>query len=575
MANKQLNDQKRKDIGYLLQQMVFAGNQQKGSVESWWRTCEENHRNEMRWDSAPDAGIAASGTMPKLSPMHIPFSQPRQDMLVAQMCSVITRQDPYMLADETENEVVKSKKQKAVHKFWKAAGFDRTLRKAASICTNTNIVQWRVAFEVDPSRAFGGLMIDVIQPKDFTVFPATLNGILGARFVGHRFYRRLKEIEQLQKRGVYFKCDLSGGDTPQEHDKSGRELFAQTNQSVSGPDPKDERVELYDCLVRYAEDGKDEAWYRATFAVKMGLLLSWQPYPYSRPWYFDSTIITQIEDGYWPAVSLARHLSSMQDAWDKLAAGAYNGMMAMAFPTEYMPDDLPDKDTRMAWGEQVVTTSPGQVFNAKNNTFNAGPFVQMMEMLSEEGDKAARISANTQGSIQATDRTATEINAISAGVATGVEEYIQNFTNPLAEMAQFTCELLAKHYSEWFPLWGATLDVTLDDLRSPCLWEASGKTPGNAPDAKLAALDKLMQLAETPIAPMTGLQPYELLSAILANTGLSNSTNLQAPKEQVMQNANPGTAGGGGPLPGQPPVQAPEVSPGQEAGPALPQPAVA
>ena len=523
--------EQRLQIGGLLQKLVYAGLEQKGESERWWARCEQDHRNEFSEDSSPGTG---------LTPMHIPFTQPRVDMLTAQVCTVIAKQEPYMLAEGVGSDVQEDKVENTVHKFWQSAGFETAIRRASHICVDTNRVFYRVAWEMNPKKPFAGINLDVIHPRNICLFPATLNGIEATRLIGHRFYKRQREVIQAQKAGIYFNDRLpTYGDTPQEYDTSNEIASSGAAPGVSGPTPEDQLVELWHCLVRYADPDnpdEEEQWYCATFGFKNSNLLSFEPYPYSRPWYFDGSYITGNEEAYWSAISVSRHLSGLQDATDKMSAAVYNGSMMTAFPAVW-GQELPQKDARYGYGEYIPTDSPLQNWSP-SITFKGDALMESMRSMEEVGDRTSRISANSQGAPQAQAKTATENSIIAAGVATGLEEYIGNFSMPLCEMAGFTCELLSAHFNEWKDFYAGALEVTKELLDSPMLWNPNGSSPGNTPTARLQGINTLLQILKSAPPPgsppsVTGMDFYTLTTNAIANMGFTAGDNLQIDKKQL------------------------------------------
>jgi hypothetical protein len=545
----------RRQLGALLQMLIQAGLEQKGDIESWWKECERIHRNE--WTDADSIGEG-------LVPVEVPYSQPRQDMLTAQVCSVLTRQEPYMLAEDAGDSVTEDIKERVVHKFWKSAGFEQKIRHASNICTDTNRVFYRVCWEKGKGKPFSGLIFDVIHPRHMCLFPATVEGISGCRLVGHRFYRRVAEIEALQKAGVYFADEgipVVGGDSVTEYDGEAIDA-AQVAPDVTGPDPRDLRVELWDVTFRYDDGtpgGGGEKWYRATVAFKTFTLLSCQPYPYSRPWYFDASYVVSSDEAYWSPVSVARHLAGLQSTSNLYHGALYNGSMMSAFPPIFGPE-LDTKDFRYTFGDYVPTDSAAQTWSP-TITFKGDSIVRHLEMLEIAGDRSARISANAQGSVNSSgDTTATESSIIAADVSVGIEDYIGNFGGALGDVAEFTCELLALHFVDWQDD-ASALKATQLMVAAPCLWEPNGKTPGNSPGARLAACEKLAQLAAQ-FGPMTGIDIYELTRVFIANLGLAGSDNLQGPK--------PAPVGPPVGLPGQPGAAVPGNGPGAGGNPPIP-----
>jgi len=524
--------EKRRAIGRLVVGLIDAGRQEMGNVREWWRNCEQYHRNEFRETDSPGTGWV---------PVPVPFSQPRVDNLTAQVCGVIGRQAPYMLCETAGgNSSAEDLRQKLNQKFWKRAGFEMALRRASNICVDTNLVWYRMAWDRMGEKPFSGLLMDVLHPKHCVIFPATARGIGGARFAGHWFPLRQKEVEALQKvgpkNGGYFKdgeTPIVGGDSVSAEDTTGEIVNAGTQPDISGPDPKDATVSCWAGCLKYADPDSDaaEKWYHVVVAYATGTLLQFEEYPYSRPWYFDARYITETNDGYWPGVSVSRHLSVLQDATNKLASGVYNGAMASAFPNTYGPD-LPEKDSRQMWGDIVQTDTPQKLFNPASR-FDGAPFGQLLQMIDGAGDKTARISANSQGAIPDRPTTATQQSIIAAGVATGVEEYIANFCEPLADMAEFTEELLRLHFGEWEQD-AKALGVQPPLLEIPCTWDVSGASPGNTPGAKLAAVDKLMSMAGA-LGPPSGIKPHGLAKVAVSNSGLAGADDILMTDEELQQ----------------------------------------
>jgi hypothetical protein len=80
------------------------------------------------------------------------------------------------------------------------------------------------------------------------------------------------------------------------------------------------------------------------------------------------------------------------------------------------------------------------------------------------------------------------------------------------------------------------LKITKEQLIQPTIWEVTGKSPGNTPQAKLQAAQLLLQAAANP-ALATGLDAYELVKVIVETGALANATNVQISKDQMEANA--------------------------------------
>lgn len=553
----------RQNLGNKLRNDIAAGLVSREGSQEWWNTCMEFHRNEMSESSSPGEGLV---------PFHVPVSQPRQDSLTANVCSVIGKQNPYMLAESAAGKSgVEDLKEKVVHRFWHRAGFERAIRKASSVCTDTNLCWYRIAWDRTTKKPYSGLILDVIPPWNTVVFPASDSGISGSRLVGHRFYRSQKEIAILQKGGTYFDdVSVPGGAQPTNVVTANAIRDAGVNIDSVSQDNGDLRVECWQVIFRWSEGASEpEQTYIATVDQTTGTLLTCDFYDYSRPWYFDASYIVEVNEAYYPAVSVARHLSGIQSAYDLLAALVLNGSQIAAMPPVF-GQDLPEKDTRYSYGQMIQTDTPADPWSPTLH-FDGGPIIQFLEGLAAVADAVARVSNNTMGATQSRPTTATENSIIASGVSVGLEEYIGNFAANLPEAAEFTIELLTAHFHDWQEDAGV-MGIKLQDLVQPCNWDVNGTTPGNTPGAKIAAAQGIAQLAAQ-FGPSTGIDIYELANFVILNSGMGGGDNVQIPKQEFEQQQQAAAqaqqqqmaAQQGQPAQGaQPPPQgAPQVQPGQ------------
>jgi|GEM_PF-1060753 len=537
--------EEKASIGQLASGLIQAGRASMGQVQEWWATCEKYHRNEFT------GAYDYQDWQPAVVPLEMPYSQPRQDMLTAQVCTVIGKQDPYMLSDTAApNSNIKFVQQKVCHKFWQRAGFETKIRQASLITTDTNLAWYRVAWDRPNRNAkpFSGLIWDVIHPKDCVLFPATAGGIPSARLVGHRFYRTIAEIKSLQRAGVYFKeIDPTATGGPEQHDVSGQIANSGATPGVTGPDPADRLVELWQVVWQWARsEDKDREWFVSTVCPATKTLYAHEAWPYSRTPYFDTAYIMEMQDLYWPGTSIARNLSPLQDICNRMWTALYNGIM-MTIAAPIFGPALPEKDTRFSYFSIVPTDTQVQPW-APTVSFRPEGAAQALGQLDVLGDRTSRVSANSLGSQMERQTTATESSIIAAGVATGAEEYINNFGQCLGEIADYTMELLATHFADWESearLLGASPEILLQ----PSNWEQNGKTPGNTPGAKLAGIAQISQFAGQ-FGPPTGIDIYELTTVMLQNSPFQGADGIQLPKEQVQAQAGGSPLGGpGGPVP--------------------------
>lgn len=553
----ELSPEARAEIAARIKRLDDMAEIEKG--DSWWRDVESAYRNEMP---------------PKqegLTMVPYPFLQPRIDALTAQVCTVITKQTPYMLAQGVGSGEIFSRKQKLVHEAWARARFDIQARKASTIAGNLNKVIFRLTPKLDFSRPDSsggqpaasradcpGINIEVIHPKDFFMAPASIGGIEESVWCAHRFYQRVADIKKKIKDGAYYDVEnVTGGDSPQDHDDTGAFARAGVNLNVSFPGDEANSVECRYGWIRLdlseIENGlpEGERWYRAVWIVKTQTLLALRNAEASSPEYFDTGYIPEWSS-FWPASSVGRNLLGLHNYQSNLAATLYTGAMMSAMPPAYGPA-LNVKDMKYAFGDYIPMDdmSGSATPWSPNITFNGQPVVIQMQNNERIGDIVGRTSQNMMGAA-VQDSTATQQSIIAAGVAVGIEEYIANFSSCLARMAEYTAQIFKENYEQLMPYFKSADGTPIaapEDLDAECIWQPNGTSPQSTPGARIRDAQMLLEIAGN-LGPASGLSPYDITQCILTNSSLSGTTGLQVTKEQLAQQqmaqaaaATPGNVG--------------------------------
>lgn len=566
MENIKLSRSARLALGPIFQQWIQAGLTEKGSgPDGWWREVEQRYRNEM--PTAPDKDVVA---------FHIPISQPRQDSLTSNVCTVIAKQEPIMLCDLGDADL-QNRRQRLIQKAWEDAGIRAQASKASTHATNINKCYFKITPKSSRTTSGGqrssgasaspGVDIDVVHPNDMVVMPAIEGGCKSAVLVGNRLWKTLAECKQLIKEGTYYNdAQEPGTGDPGEHDEQGER--ARSGETLSAmDDAKLQKVQLWSCVVEFdlstlhpeAPDGFKR--YLITVSWTTLELLSLQAYPesYRHKWYFEGFYVPN-DVSYWPSKSVARNLLPLQNAYNNLASLFYTyGSMAARPPM--LGPKLDEEYTELHPGDYLETDEEPKAFSP-TITFQGQPLVVQMQQIERIADQVARVSQNTMGSIQGRDTTATTDSIVAAGVAVGLEEYIGNFATPFPSMAEHTEDVLAGMYdevSQYFtreeappapdpemaeedgsginsPVPAAAPQlvplVSYEELRQPASWRVNGLAPSATPTAKVQAASTLAEMSEN---PAYGLDPYEVAGAILKNSPLAGTGNLQIPKEKVEQ----------------------------------------
>jgi hypothetical protein len=563
-------------IGDRLRRLVDAGQGSKGELPIRWMA------NEAFYDNAPPSSNPNDQGLVKV---HVDFLSIRVKALTAMVCGVLGRQDPYMIAKDMQSGDRADRLEKTVHYFWQKARFEKALRDASTIAANTNKAIWKLSYrEFDsnkPTRramAEMGIVFEVIHPKDWICIPALPDGIAEAKLCGNRIRWRRRRIIDAMKNGTFLdpdKYDFVATEV-EGKDETKSILRSRANPNETGGEKDDDLIELWDLTVRLDLEGQNydgtekgseppksgEKLYRVLLALDNQQILLIEPLEYSRPMYFESYYLSD-EQNYWSGRSISHGLSGLQEVYNLYHSGIYTAIMTGAMPPIFA-DGLPVKYTRYKYGDVIPDAknmtrppwTPPSKFDGEQAAIYA---TQAYERI---GDQSARISQNSMGSTSTTQTTATERNIVAAGVASGQEEYIANLSSGFGEMAESTCELLSMHWDDWYPRLGrqpvlqpdpatgqqvpvpdpngdpqnpqplmkGVLDVKQEDLDLPILWETTGKTPGNTPQAKMQAAQLLTNVAAT--IPAAGGDVYELFKVLVRESDL-NAEGVQTNKEDM------------------------------------------
>lgn len=527
-----LSDDKRAEFGRTLVTVIRDAENQRSSAEQWWADVERFHRNE------PPSRTDKYGAEPddsEYSLFHVPFSQPRQDALNAQVCTVVFKQDPYLVSLQSSGEIGNDIAG-LVHSLWHAAGIEHQGRKAAYVVSDTNRAIWRVVpklgtmqegasfGQAGPANPVPGLQIDVIHPRDFVLWPATAAGIQGAQMAGHRFYASRGWIDARRESG-YFDKEIQGV-TAASGDETNYDALAWAGvDPSSGSRRQDDQVLLFD-VIWDTDLGKGVRRYNLTVAYDTMEILRVQEYPFDLKGYFASGYKVGAL-GFWSESSVGRDLYPIQDAVNKLHSGLYVGTMMSAMPAMFgYTGDTGEKETRYRWGDVYETDQVPQMSQV-NSKFDGNGFLAQLQIFDKVGDQIARISQNTLGGAT-NDSTATEASIIAASVQTGVEEYIANFTAEFPLMAWHTQDIASKYRA----VFGKYYDLPEDpnELEIPVQYEINGKSPENTPSARRQSAQLLLGMSAD---PNLGIDGWEAAHTIIATMGLGSDQKLQRPKQET------------------------------------------
>lgn len=458
MALINLSDDVKREIGSRILNYIQTGLNVEGRMPQWWADVERQYRNE-----DPGFGDNANGRNKGYKQFHVPLSQPRLDMLSAQITTVIGKQNPYM-TDMEDAEDIAEARQNLGHEVWKDAGFEQRIRQAATIAGCTDLAYIRVC----PNYAQrGSLEMNVIHPEAVSVYPALPQGIQACTCIGHRLWQRRYVVDSLMDDNYYYKVSRLPAGTQDEYDVDQEQQHTGAEYGDISPDHDSELIELWPCVVRLDLDkfknpnseGTEEKLYRATIEFKTGNLLCLEDYEFPYIWYFRTQLIGSPRY-YYSGQSVGRNLFPVQDIYNTSWSTFFACTMQAASGGPVFGEGLNSGEKSFTFGmtDIIETDSPVTPWQGSVK-FDGAPFPAILERCEQIADQVARISQNTTGAQATGQTTATEQSIIAAGVAVGLEGYIAKFSEEFGMMMSLTMAIIASDFEAYKERYGSEEQV--------------------------------------------------------------------------------------------------------------------
>lgn len=543
-----LSPEQRQELGAQILAMIQAGLMEKGTLPARWQANQANYNN----DPAP----WSNRFLPGATMMHFPLVQPKIDRLAGSTVRTVMGTDP-ILSGVLRGPNQRAKQIESVLGFFFDIGnLEQRLRTIGEQSGITDSAVLRVSFDVatleqlaaQPEHIvtmpgmlyYAGFKFDVIHPADFVVFPATPFGISTARLCGHRFWRTMREIDELKIAGRYFDDAMVGpGPDPTAYET--RDWQFSRIGTNSAPDTDDSPVELWEVVVKLTlGSDKIPKRYRAVLAFGSGALLALEPYPYIRPNYREFSFKAVEYGSYWPSRSVAQDLQGLQLAFNHLQNLMIYGSYHSAFPAMF-GEGLPRKAVQYMAGD-VIPTDGGEVYQAQVR-FDAQRLPEMIDRIDILADRVVRISAMGTGGQLRGDASATEAAAIIRGEEQGQNDYLLNFGSSLFDVADIMREMLFANWNFWQPLYGAWLPLQdPSELLAPIRWTLAGRNPMSTPEVMMQKFEKLLEKAQ--LYPQF-IDVQEVLRGYVNAMQLANAENIMPDQVAMTQGPAAGLTQGG------------------------------
>ena len=281
-------------------------------------------------------------------------------------------------------------------------------------------------------------------------------------------------------------------------------------------------------------DGKRQRC-RAIYDDSNSVVLSKEPYIYSRPWYFDVRFHDE-EGKWWPANSVAQNIVGLcflqSDMFNLLVAGS---MATCVSPTVISGGTL---------GKAVNTLSLGHVYQSNHDlkvqqiplTFDPKAMPLAMQFLDDaiEAQTGVMDHRIMQADRKSGDVTARQIAAEQTAASENEGAYPTFAADTMEQMARMWMEYVQNHASVLRAVYaGALPQEFYGKARNRVRWVATGKSPGNSPDFLIGKLQALYTMSRD---PMSAYHPQRTETALGGAMQLPiNMEGIQKTSEEMAQ----------------------------------------
>lgn len=425
---------------------------------------------------------------------------------------------------------------------------------------------------LDGPIEFAGLEIDSIHPRDFKAYPTDATDISQCRTLAHRWRKmHVDEIDEMIQTGAWLKIEASDlVDSYQTDENLSPEEKTFNLVSPSRVDG-DRFVTLYEGLTKYKPKGaKCACWYKFLLAKETYSLLQFEPYEFTKPWYFTFYHDRPVNSIY-PSNSVAQNIQSLQQVKNEVYSQLVDGAMAALYPV------FLTKDSGL-FSEQVTDWRPGMIIPVVGDNLaesihplplglNPEPLMALLQYVDQFAERTARTSSNDMATSFNGSMTATEAAQIAGGSAVKKNAMLTAFANTFSEMWGFGQLLIGKNYpliqqtyGESSPMSG--MEDAQEIMLTPTRWEVTGKNAASTKQQQFAMANQLlgigMQLAQQ------GLPAFDLeriIKMVVSASELPGASGILTTDEHRRKIIEAGAGGVSGDQPGIPTDQG---LPGQE-----------
>lgn len=487
----------KKRLGEHLKVIIDAAERGKSGLLDRWA------KNQAYYDNQPEASNLPYVDAPLV---HHPLTQPKLDYLSATITTTVMGQTPVFLVSYSDMAAA-GRIEKQLD-FFLDEQFEDAVDRAAICTAIRNHGFLRVTFEaaakgflplakvkaLPPQGPFAsvGLKFDFIPAENMDIFPDTADSVEEAQYVGHRFWRQVRDVKQLQEAGRY-DSDVEIKVTGHPSDKQGARdwNFGRTSQAATG-ETDEALVQLAEAIFRWDLDGKGDKRYIATFLCETGDILRIRPYNLTRPWYVDFRLKVKSPDSYWCATSVAQDLQGLQWQYNiQHNTIAYGSLMKAFQPI--LSEGPASKVQKVSPGS--VVSIPGKVVGGLNSSYDPSGSILIIQQIERQADAVTGVTQEATGSSISKRQTKYETQVRQTGASTKLQKSLQTFNLGMVDLGRLCLEHLMLTEEIWSLAYPTCVHVMPGDLMLPVEIRVQGSTPDTTPEAVLEKLAFIRQIA--------------------------------------------------------------------------------
>lgn len=502
--------------GKQISQEIDLVNQAISNKSERWKALRKFYRNEPSpVTPAVKGGISA----------HYGIIQPVIDTLTASVVNTITSESPHCVPMCFESDEAEELQGKVVQFFSEKDKLKYALKRVGPSAGYTN----RGIIEVRWDEDEASFEYSVMEPNSFVCYPTWVENLSDAKFVGHKYYRRRTEIEELIKDKRYKDLPIQAT----EIEDTNQQLQASRNIPSATVSPMDESIELYRLLYK-----KDKKWWQLIIAPQTGSILREEEWTYNKLNYFTFGYKPQdTEDGAYPSQSVANDLQEYQLIANHLVSDALNGQRMGMFGMGTAKKGLDNNQAFLEYQPGAVVVGmdiDGMYFPS----VNISSILPILERVLRQANEAARISDMARGQSSAGNKTATQSEHEAQGTKRAIDEYIESFGEGVVGIFEYMQVVLSKSYGKWSKKYGKALGLDEEEgarkyMGYPVLWSLAVASIGATPGAMFQLINHLTALAQD---PEYKFDKYKIGQAILSYSermGLLNADKFQYPEDPL------------------------------------------